>query len=63
MLSILPKTMPALPDRVWVPEAVVRRCPWGRGSDVGHLYNLVAEVDLRAEADAIHFIPAVSPLR
>ena len=37
-------------------------CPLGPGSGVGHLYNLVAEVDLRAQADAIHFIPKVTPL-
>lgn len=29
---------------------------------IGHLYNLVAEVDIRAQADALHFFPRVTPL-
>ena len=37
-------------------------CPWGNGSGVGHLYNLVAAVDLRAQTDAVHFVPEVTPL-
>ena len=37
-------------------------CPWGSRSGVGHLYNLVAEVDLCGEADAVHFLPVVTPL-
>jgi erythromycin esterase-like protein len=29
---------------------------------VGHLYNLIANVDLAAQADAVFFLPTVSPL-
>jgi hypothetical protein len=30
---------------------------------VGHMYNAVVPIDLRAAVDAIHFIPTVTPLR
>ncbi len=32
------------------------------GVGVGHLYNLIAQVDLAKQADAVFFLPAVTPL-
>jgi len=48
-----PLVLPTTPDADDPLEGVV---------GVGHLYNLVASVDLAAQADAIFFLPRVTPL-
>ena len=36
--------------------------PLARDVGIGHMYNLVVQVHLASQADAIFFIPKVSPL-
>jgi erythromycin esterase-like protein len=68
---------PDLPSTYRFPEATLNRTLLANGVPavvdvaagaspasvgVGHLYNLVAEVDLRAQVDAVFFLPTVHPL-